>query len=584
MAITFKYKNHLSLSYAPGISIPGKDGLPGKKGISGNSMYFVDFDLDNSYSIDLALQKIENNKILTNDSDISINQRPYKANDILISNTGNVYKIVTAKNDKLKTKNYKFDIKFLGKIHKPIQNDAVKLVIYDITGLIIENCEGRVKAFPARQLSCVPTNRCEPIDPFGTNTINSGSDLDHFYMYGAWIKPVLWVNTDLTTEKTPLEKRLKYSFLMELNNTKELIGKRKPGSTDSIKFNFNKNLEFVNPGIAAIDSSVVSPEELIFTDEFLTGLSGYRHSQYKTIYLSDMFMDKFHPSNNNIQCTLDDKSNTWYKIGRNSFPVDLAEGNRSLLWTDFPYVTENGVPTSIPDVSTALEDYPRLGLGDDAFVTDETGTKTKCQKTIDDFTSAMSYYAVIGGDASKTITSEMFPRYSIGKSLTDINCELNGIKCTPRDVIEGIYDPDSGLGGLDGAPINFGPGTFLLTDKRSVPVDRFRAGDSAYFSSICIDSDYDDLTCGIRSNNVSNEIFDFISSDKNTYKLIIKKAKSKTISISSIAVEFDTVTFRNRYYKQYNQGEAYVNEGIINVSYRNSRERTAIKNFYNSKI
>ena len=137
MAITFKYKNHLSLSYAPGISIPGKDGLPGKKGISGNSMYFVDFDLDNSYSIDLALQKIENNKILTNDSNLDINSRPYKANDILISNTGNVYKIVNSTGNELKTKNYKFDIKTASQIDshapQPIQESFTFTAIFNFS-------------------------------------------------------------------------------------------------------------------------------------------------------------------------------------------------------------------------------------------------------------------------------------------------------------------------------------------------------------------------------------------------------------------------------------------------------------------
>ena len=97
----------------------------------------------------------------------------------------------------------------------------------------------------------------------------------------------------------------------------------------------------------------------------------------------------------------------------------------------------------------------------------------------------------------------------------------------------------------------------MLTDKRNVKVDKFRAGDSAYFSSIAINKAYDTSTNGILSNDVSREIFDFISDDKNTYKLIIKKVKNKTVTISDIAVEFNSVTFRNAYYKQYTQGGFY---------------------------
>lgn len=554
MAITFKYRNHLSLSYAPGISVPGKDGLPGKKGISGNSMYFVDFDLDNSYSIDLALQKIENNKILTNDSNLDINSRPYKANDILISNTGNVYKIVNSTGNEFKTKNYKFDIKFLGKLHKSVESGAIKMVIYDITGLVVENYRNQFKYFPARQVSCVPTNRCEPeyqgTDYNDDECINSGSTKTNCYMYGAWIKPVLWTHNNLTTEATPLEKRLKYSLILELNNTKELIGTRAPGSSDSVKFVFNKNLEFVSPGIAAADSSV-SPENVIFTDEFLMGLTGRRHSPYKAIYLSDMHMDKYHPSGNNLQCTLSEDENIWYKIGRDSYPANVEDKEKSKNWLDYPSTNYKDIDFSSDDLSLLS-----MSFGKDAYVKDDNGEdKLLCEKTIDDYTSAISYYAKKGADASETIFAKMFPRYAIGKSLNDINDSAFAnpdAGDTYNPTIKNIIESKKDVFGL-----NYCANNLLLTDKRIVKVDKFRAGDSAYFSSIAINKDYDTSTNGILSNNVSEEIFDFIADDKNTYKLVIKKIKNKTVTISDIAVEFNTVTFRNAYYKQYTEGGFY---------------------------
>ena len=63
MATVFKYKTPVNRNYAPGFVKPGLDGYVGNKGRSGNAVYFVDFDLDNSYDIEMALQKIENNFI-----------------------------------------------------------------------------------------------------------------------------------------------------------------------------------------------------------------------------------------------------------------------------------------------------------------------------------------------------------------------------------------------------------------------------------------------------------------------------------------------------------------------------------------
>ena len=68
MATVFKYKTPVNRNYAPGFVKPGLDGSVGNKGRSGNAVYFVDFDLDNSYDIEMALQKIEHNFILSNDS------------------------------------------------------------------------------------------------------------------------------------------------------------------------------------------------------------------------------------------------------------------------------------------------------------------------------------------------------------------------------------------------------------------------------------------------------------------------------------------------------------------------------------
>lgn len=551
MAITFKYRNHLNLSYAPGVSYPGKDGLPGKKGISGNSMYFVDFDLDNSYSIDLALQKIENNNILTNDSNLTVNNRPYKVNDLLVSNTGNVYKIVEAVNDEAKAKNYKFDIKFLGKLHHSVENDAIKVVIYDITGLVLKDSANQVvKYYPARQKCCVPTNRSEK--SLRTKTYTEENDMvseevdthmnptdKDFYMYGTWIKPVLWVGKDLTTEETVSSKRLKYSLQIELNNKKEIIGTRIPGSKDSLNFNFNKVLEFANPGIIASDSSV-STANIIYTDEFLLGLrdvDNVSHSKFKAIYLSDMQMDKFHPCTNNIQCTLnkeDEKQLLWYKIGRDSVPD----------------------PTLVDDKNKQERyiDFPSLKIGGEALVDPEDeDSQTYCEKTIHDFTDNVSYYAMDGSIGSETLKTEMFPKYAYGKSLVyDKDSSVNYIDSESMyKILNEAYNPKT----LDDK--NYGYGTLFIDDDRNIKTDRSRIGDSAYFSSIIPNEIFDSSYNGVPANEVSNEIFDFISDDKNNYKLVVKKVNDKTVTISEISVEFNTTTFKNAVYRQFEPGGYY---------------------------
>ncbi len=58
MSVVFKYKHPCSYEYAPGYVNIGVNGEQGKQGSHGNAMFFTDYELNNSYDIELALQKI----------------------------------------------------------------------------------------------------------------------------------------------------------------------------------------------------------------------------------------------------------------------------------------------------------------------------------------------------------------------------------------------------------------------------------------------------------------------------------------------------------------------------------------------
>ena len=95
MPIIFKYKNPINVSYAPGRTNIGEDGELGSIGKAGNALYFTNLELDNSYNIELTLQKIENNIILSSSNFGNTTKiREYKINDLILSSSGKCYKII----------------------------------------------------------------------------------------------------------------------------------------------------------------------------------------------------------------------------------------------------------------------------------------------------------------------------------------------------------------------------------------------------------------------------------------------------------------------------------------------------------
>ena len=348
MSVVFKYKHPCSYEYAPGYVNIGIDGEQGKQGSSGNAMYFTDFELDNSYDIELALQKIENNYILSNDSVIQLKGRKYKVNDIILSNSGNCYKLVKSSTKSL-FKNYKFDIKFLGKIHKSSFNRSSNVVAYDFTDSKIYDMDGKlIREFPSHTYSPVPTNRVN--DNFYTKFFDISKDNEnnmnkYFSLYGAWIKFVVFSDPGDTSYYDKENSRLngvKYSLEIQMKNRKTLQGVSGPIDSDNSSLNENNDpvgvskdavfesnipIEFTN---ICTCSNEVNPNEYDGTESEVDANTQTILSElisqdinkplHLPSYISDYSMDMLHPSGNNIKCTLNHDKSMWFKSGKGHWP------------------------------------------------------------------------------------------------------------------------------------------------------------------------------------------------------------------------------------------------------------------------
>ena len=520
MAIVFKYKNATSLSYAPGFANAGDDGDEGKQGVSGNTVYFVDYDLDNSYSIQLALQRIENNQILSSSSNKTIDARPYKENDLLMSKSGNMYRIVLA--NQTSAQNYKYDIEYLGSLHdtKPPLSIS-KIIIYDITGLSYDGVY-------YNDVTYTPTfnNRTEK------TILDQNLTDDDKKLYGAWFKIFLVV--EISSNDTEFEQNYfelasamlekyasssssevklmleKYAFGLTilLNNKKSLQANSIPidmgnGSDASLDpspqelyqcFNMYKKLEFNNLCIIPKNSGDTFTDlvdrELTFAESYNIK-NKYSNRLLNSFYLSDYAMDKMHPSGNNIRCTLssDESSAIWFKtgIGVNdvSTNIDIAPLGDGFI---FPFAEEGEQPNS------SMPKY------------------SKCQVT------DLKYYNNMLAERERgnnpELSADIFSKYSIGRTLTSHTYGQ------AQYIVDNLDDTSSEQ-------------QLIQVSQRflsgNTPTKNLRAGDSAYFSSL-------------DTNYVKSELFKYLKNTANNkYILTVKNKGTKEITTVEVPVEFHTI-------------------------------------------
>lgn len=324
MSIVFKYKHSLERAYAPGIADSGENGEKGNKGIAGPCIYYVGYDLDNSYSINLALQKIENNLVLSDESSVTLPEgRTYKNNDLIISVSGQCYRLRTSSQRQMK-----FEIENIGQIIKNDINDPNPITnVY----LVIFNGEPRYFNTHYRYAQ----NICVPPTNYTINSYNP----ENFLMDGIWMMPIVYSAEDLNVD-----------IKVYYNLTKELTRNKLPNeSEDSSRIkslSFTKYLEFSN-----IPCSISG--------------NGQNSVYFKPFYISNMALDRLEPTNK-IEFTGITSSNTgntanmltYYRQGidkdQNKNPSDYAVTFDPCTNGTYVHLNRNNTEYvyKIPDVST----------------------------------------------------------------------------------------------------------------------------------------------------------------------------------------------------------------------------------------
>lgn len=485
MAVVFKYKSPISQTYAPGMSRPGAPGPDGIKGKSGNALYFIDFDLDNSYNIEQALQKIDNNKILSINSDDDLKFRTYQVNDILLSNTGKCYRIKENSSDSLFS-NYSYDIEYLGEMNRKTTSPVKFVVIYDFTNAVFYkdgsekgNYSGDIiKMYGTEELSCYITNRTEK--PYTSKFSISNKD---YSLIGSWIKIVGYSTEDTTPKFDPINGGIsgaKHSFVIQLNNNKNISCNSIPvtyngdviqtSDDGGFSINFKKKLEY--PNIKTFDNLSLSNKDFVnsllyeiipnnnlkisyeesidYTDEEITlhpeGLIAKDIVRYNvnvpectTAYLSDYSMDDVHPSGNNIKCTINNDRTMWFrsgvKAGKQTSDEDTNTPTSLSPSYDFykevyknSYVDDNDeeIEYSLKIKNDILESLKSYGAGL-TFTPVNLALKEKVVDENgdvvldDDGNIQYTTYKNLDSSTSTLMSNTSFPQYAIGLSLSTAN-------------------------------------------------------------------------------------------------------------------------------------------------------------------
>lgn len=98
-----------------------QSGTEGKNGIPGSSLYFIDYDLSNSYYKELIIKRIENNYILSSNKGTKLIGRTYCIGDIIMTQNLNIYRIIESINT---TSTHKYDIEYIGSIMNKKENET----------------------------------------------------------------------------------------------------------------------------------------------------------------------------------------------------------------------------------------------------------------------------------------------------------------------------------------------------------------------------------------------------------------------------------------------------------------------------
>lgn len=310
-SISFRFKKPVNWAYAPGLTKAGADGSVGKTGFDGNAIYFIDYELNNSYNIELAQQKLENNFTLSGNSVQISEDREYHSGDIIISDRGSCYRI-----EKGIDPYYTFSINHIGNFSIPESVNNVKvlgLAIYKIP----EN-----DTYKRSYNNFIPNNRqtLKKVDDNLNYQVEYRTDSEISYNHntihpafsinGLWYKFLVIIEDE---ESLSNNTNIKYTLEINLKNRKSYHFNSVPDlhydeHSDPVNpylygfFNFNKTLEFSVP--------VMPKTTFENNSNNIDFIINYGNAE--PYFLSDMSMDKVHLFGTDIRQMVVRQNNTTY--------------------------------------------------------------------------------------------------------------------------------------------------------------------------------------------------------------------------------------------------------------------------------
>ena len=481
MPIIFKYKNPINVSYAPGRTDIGEDGELGSIGKAGNALYFTNLELDNSYNIELTLQKIENNIILSSSNFGNTTKiREYKINDLILSSSGKCYKIIQSTSESL-FKNYKYDIEYVGQFKTKSSVNAIRVVFKKITDVSADNP--------------VPNNAGLVKDAYEAADYKLRTLSYNVKLYGIEYSPDSFYSKVVDdSEITPEEKDkrdkaiesitsgeyvpYRYSIQIRLKNTKQFYNQASPVTVEKLNdTSTGHDAENADNMRLSFYKTIEIPNVDLFKDSFYEeGQDDLKEYCNPTLFtVSDSMLDRLHPSKNNVYCTLNNSKDMWYKTGMHSEDGKFSEN-------DFKFSEE--------DANKCAETEEKYG---NSTVYIELKDRTYEE---DGVLRKVDYNNLISG----------FPKYTAA-SETDTEKSSLLYKSPISESIENeLGNPDSKL---------------LIKDRDKLE------GTSLYFTSI-----EDDDAC-------KKEMENFLFSQNTTVYVIAKNLKTKEIVISEIPYELE---------------------------------------------
>ena len=481
MPIIFKYKNPINVSYAPGRTNIGEDGELGSIGKAGNALYFTNLELDNSYNIELTLQKIENNIILSSSNFGNTTKiREYKINDLILSSSGKCYKIIQSTSESL-FKNYKYDIEYVGQFKTKSSVNAIRVVFKKITDVSADNP--------------VPNNAALVKNSYDNSDYKLRTLSYEVKLYGIEYSPDSFYSKVVdASEITPEEKDkrnkaiesitsgeyvpYRYSIQIRLKNTKQFYNQASPVTVETLN-NTPAGTDAENADNMRLSfyKTIEIPDVDLFKDSFYVNDKDDELAEYcsPTVFtISDSMLDRLHPSKNNVYCSLSNGRDMWYKTGMHSEDGKFSEN-------DFKFSEE--------DANKCAETEEKYG---NSTVYIELKDRTYEE---DGVPRKVDYNNLISG----------FPKYTAASVDTE-HSSLIYKNSISENIESELTNPNSKL---------------LIKDRNNL------AGTSLYFTSILDD------------NDCKREMENFLFSQNTTVYVIAKNLKTKEIVVSEIPYELE---------------------------------------------